>query len=66
MTLKGGEYIDAGLKGGMARFMNHSCDPNCLTEPWFVTAAVCVWCLDTPSQRPPAVASTPTSMLYWA
>lgn len=40
MTLQGGEYIDAGLKGGMARYMNHSCDPNCRTEPWYASCAL--------------------------
>jgi len=28
--------IDAGPRGNMARFINHSCDPNCYTEPWIV------------------------------
>ena len=26
--------IDAGPKGNLARFMNHSCDPNCVTQKW--------------------------------
>lgn len=30
------EIIDATVKGGMARFINHSCDPNCGTEKWVV------------------------------
>lgn len=30
------EIIDATVKGGMARFINHSCDPNCATEKWLV------------------------------
>ncbi|KAG2221316.1 hypothetical protein INT45_014000 [Circinella minor] len=29
-----GEVIDAGLKGSEARFINHSCDPNCHIEKW--------------------------------
>ena len=28
--------IDAGPKGNNARFMNHSCDPNCITQKWSV------------------------------
>lgn len=28
--------IDAGPKGNLARFMNHSCDPNCETQKWVV------------------------------
>ena len=26
------------MKGGMARFINHSCEPNCVTEKWVVGA----------------------------
>lgn len=28
--------IDAGPKGNLARFMNHSCEPNCETQKWVV------------------------------
>ncbi|ORZ03451.1 hypothetical protein BCR43DRAFT_483390 [Syncephalastrum racemosum] len=31
-----GEVIDAGQKGSDARFINHSCDPNCHIEKWIV------------------------------
>lgn len=30
--------IDAGPKGNLARFMNHSCDPNCETQKWLVNS----------------------------
>eukprot|EP01138_Halocafeteria_seosinensis_P004665 gb/GECG01004771.1/.p1 GENE.gb/GECG01004771.1/~~gb/GECG01004771.1/.p1 ORF type:complete len:1590 (+),score=252.34 gb/GECG01004771.1/:1-4770(+) len=30
------EYIDACQKGNVARFINHSCEPNCRTEVWHV------------------------------
>jgi len=28
--------IDAGPSGNLARFMNHSCQPNCETQKWTV------------------------------
>jgi SET domain-containing protein len=36
MTLDKKRIIDAGRKGNLARFMNHSCQPNCKTEKWDV------------------------------
>ncbi|KAJ3414588.1 histone methyltransferase set2 [Chytridiales sp. JEL 0842] len=30
------QYIDAYKKGNLARFMNHSCDPNCELQKWVV------------------------------
>jgi hypothetical protein len=36
LTLTGNECIDASRKGNIARFINHSCDPNCITQKWFV------------------------------
>lgn len=32
--------IDASLMGSMARFINHSCDPNCVTEKWNVGSEI--------------------------
>jgi SET domain-containing protein len=29
-------WINATNMGGMARFINHSCDPNCILEQWEV------------------------------
>ncbi|KAL3641217.1 hypothetical protein CASFOL_016185 [Castilleja foliolosa] len=42
MTLNGSEVIDACTKGNLARFINHSCEPNCRTEKWMVNGEVCV------------------------
>ena len=36
MTMDSQRMIDAGPKGNIARFMNHSCDPNCETQKWTV------------------------------
>ena len=36
MTVDNNRMIDAGPKGNIARFMNHSCDPNCETQKWTV------------------------------
>jgi histone-lysine N-methyltransferase SETD2 len=36
MTLKTDEIIDASVKGNLARFINHSCDPNMETQKWIV------------------------------
>lgn len=29
-----GSYLDAKRKGGIARFVNHSCEPTCRLEQW--------------------------------
>ncbi|KAF8103592.1 hypothetical protein N665_0188s0518 [Sinapis alba] len=42
MTLNGNEVIDAGAKGNLGRFINHSCEPNCRTEKWMVNGEICV------------------------
>ncbi|XP_034545785.1 histone-lysine N-methyltransferase, H3 lysine-36 specific [Notolabrus celidotus] len=36
LTLDKDRIIDAGPKGNLARFMNHSCQPNCETQKWTV------------------------------
>ncbi|KAI9319832.1 hypothetical protein BX666DRAFT_1853288, partial [Dichotomocladium elegans] len=36
MTLKTDEIIDATKKGCLARFINHSCNPSCVTQKWVV------------------------------
>lgn len=36
------EYIDATKKGGKARFMNHSCNPNCIVQEWIIGAEKCI------------------------
>ncbi len=32
--------IDAGPKGNLSRFMNHSCSPNCETQKWTINGNV--------------------------
>ncbi|KAH9818889.1 hypothetical protein DFH28DRAFT_1150605 [Melampsora americana] len=34
MQLQREEYIDATKKGGLGRFLNHSCNPNCYIGKW--------------------------------
>lgn len=42
MKLQKDEVIDPTYKGNMARFINHSCEPNCETQKWNVQGEVCV------------------------
>ena len=36
-------YLDARLQGDWSRFINHSCDPNCLVERWIVSCSRIEW-----------------------
>lgn len=36
MMLQREEFLDATKKGGVARFINHSCNPNCFVSKWHV------------------------------
>ncbi|CAA7400289.1 unnamed protein product [Spirodela intermedia] len=40
ISLNGNESIDATRKGSLARFINHSCQPNCETRKWTVSGEI--------------------------
>ena len=40
MRLSGKEVIDPTIKGNIARFINHSCEPNCITAKWNVLGEI--------------------------
>lgn len=42
MRIDNNEVIDPTVSGNVARFINHSCDPNCQTRKWTVMNEVCV------------------------
>ncbi|KAH3760245.1 histone-lysine N-methyltransferase ASHH2 [Pelomyxa schiedti] len=42
ISLDSNECLDASHKGNLARFMNHSCQPNCKTTKWTVLNELCV------------------------
>ena len=42
MSLSKNEVIDPTTKGNFARFINHSCEPNCETQKWHVLGEICV------------------------
>lgn len=47
MALDGDVYIDARHRGGIARYINHSCEPNCVVHRWKVRgiSRACVFAL---------------------
>ena len=55
MALGDGVYLDARQKGGIARYINHSCKPNCKVELWtvrgVVRAAVVAMCDIAPGEE---------------
>lgn len=40
MSLKSDEIIDAQKKGNISRFLNHSCNPNCILQKWVVNSRI--------------------------
>jgi SET domain-containing protein len=40
MKTTNNEVIDPTFHGNIARFINHSCDPNCVTQKWNVLGEV--------------------------
>jgi SET domain/AWS domain len=42
MNVGNGEVIDAARRGGLGRFINHSCEPNCETQKWVVRGELAI------------------------
>lgn len=42
MRIENNEVIDPTYSGNIARFINHSCDPNCQTRKWTILNEICV------------------------
>ena len=42
MKISQNEVIDPTFRGNVARFINHSCDPNCITQKWNCLGEICV------------------------
>lgn len=41
LNYDGDEVLDGCIKGTEVRFVNHSCDPNCHIEKWWVVRNEC-------------------------
>lgn len=52
MRISAKEVIDPSTKGNIARFINHSCDPNCITQKWNVLGEVAVGIFATKDIEP--------------
>merc|ERR1712100_986330 len=42
ISIGNSKYVDATRKGNLGRFINHSCNPNCIPEIWHVNGQRCV------------------------
>ena len=42
MKINNTEVIDPTYKGNLARFINHSCMPNCITVKWNIIGEICI------------------------
>eukprot|EP00658_Telonema_sp_P-2_P049860 TRINITY_DN37950_c0_g2_i1.p1 TRINITY_DN37950_c0_g2~~TRINITY_DN37950_c0_g2_i1.p1 ORF type:complete len:432 (-),score=46.97 TRINITY_DN37950_c0_g2_i1:392-1687(-) len=51
MKLNGDLLLDSSIKGNMARFTNHSCDPNCETQKWNVDGEIRIGIFSTRAIR---------------
>jgi histone-lysine N-methyltransferase SETD2 len=52
MALRSNAIIDATIKGNISRFINHSCDPNAMTQKWTVNGELRVGFFSTRFIKP--------------
>lgn len=52
MRISSKEVIDPSAKGNIARFINHSCEPNCITQKWHVLGEIAVGIFSTKDLHP--------------